>query len=189
MYSHVQTTPEGAYLRKITAGALIEWDANNYCSAFALEQDGKADEFFVYPLLAVGEPQHDPITHAVQEIDPELVDGAWTQQWQVVALSAEQVIANQTAAALAMQAAIVDGMTALFDTTAQSKRYDNRITCALRAGYVGPFQAEGQAFATWMDTCNSLGYTMLAEVQAGTRPMPSSVAEALALLPEMVWPT
>lgn len=83
---------------------------------------------------------------------------------------------------------VVDAMTALFDATAQARRYDNRITCALRAGYAGPFQAEGQAFATWMDTCNALGYTMLAEVQAGTRPMPATVEDALALLPPMEWP-
>lgn len=83
---------------------------------------------------------------------------------------------------------IVQAMDNLFDSTAQSKRYDTRITCALRAGYTGPFQAEGQAFASWMDTCNALGYTMLAQVQAGTRPMPATVDEALALLPAMVWP-
>lgn len=84
---------------------------------------------------------------------------------------------------------IVNAMTQMFDTEAQSRRYDNRITCALRAGYTGPFQAEGQAFATWMDECNALGYQMLAEVQAGIRPMPASVTSALALLPPMVWPT
>lgn len=83
---------------------------------------------------------------------------------------------------------IVTAMEALFDTTAQSRRYDNRITCALRAGYAGPFQSEGLAFATWMDTCNATAYQMLAEVQAGTMQMPATTTEALALLPEMVWP-
>lgn len=83
---------------------------------------------------------------------------------------------------------ITAAMDALFDATAQSRRYDSRLTCALRAGYPGPFQAEGTAFATWMDTCNALGYVMLAEVQAGKRPMPTTIGEALALLPEMKWP-
>ena len=83
---------------------------------------------------------------------------------------------------------IVAAMDNLFNTTAQSKHYDNRITCALRAGYAGPFQAEGIAFATWMDGCNALAYSMLAEVQAGTRPMPANTDQALALLPPMVWP-
>lgn len=83
---------------------------------------------------------------------------------------------------------IVAAMESLFDTTAQSHRYDNRITCALRAGYSGPFQAEGLAFATWMDSCNATAYQMLAQVQTGTMSMPATLADALTLLPEMVWP-
>lgn len=97
---------------------------------------------------------------------------------------AQQVI-NQ---ALAMQAAILQGMTALFDATAQHRNYDNRITCALRAGYPGPFHDEGVAFATWMDIQNAKAYAMLAQVQAGTMPMPATVDAALALLDPMVWP-
>lgn len=87
-----------------------------------------------------------------------------------------------------MVAEITKAMDALFDVTAQSKHYDNRITCTLRAGYPGPFQAEGTAFASWMDTQNAKAYQMLADVQAGTMPMPASVESALALLDPMVWP-
>lgn len=79
-------------------------------------------------------------------------------------------------------------LTAHLDSTAQARRYDNRITCALRAGYVGPFQAEGQAFATWMDACNWQAYQVLAGVQSGDLSMPT-VAEFIGDLPEMVWPT
>lgn len=83
---------------------------------------------------------------------------------------------------------IVAAMESLFDTTAQSRRYDNRVTCALRAGYAGPFQAEGIAFATWMDRQNSIAYQMLAQVQAGEMLMPATIEDALALLEPMVWP-
>lgn len=79
-------------------------------------------------------------------------------------------------------------LTSYLDVTAQARRYDNRITCALRAGYTGPFQAEGQAFATWMDGCNALAYQWLAEIEAGTRPMFASTDEFISALPEMVWP-
>ena len=74
------------------------------------------------------------------------------------------------------------------DATAQARRYDNRITCALRAGYPGPFQAEGQAFALWMDACNLAAYTLLAEVQAGVRPLPETTQGLIEALPPMVWP-
>lgn len=174
---------------QITISGNVEWDANNFCTAAALVKDGKADQFRVVPLVETIEPTINPITQRVYRDGCEYVNEQWQYKWTVEALTTEEVTANQIAAGQAMQQAIVAGMDSLFDTTAQARRYDNRITCALRAGYTGPFQAEGQAFATWMDTCNALGYTLLGEVQAGTRPMPATVSEALALLPAMVWPT
>lgn len=79
-------------------------------------------------------------------------------------------------------------LTAHLDATAQSRRYDNRITCMVRAGFPGPYQAEGAAFATWCDTCNSIAYTLMAEVQAGTRPLPETTQALIDELPLMVWP-
>lgn len=79
-------------------------------------------------------------------------------------------------------------LVAHLDATARERRYDNRITCALRAGYPGPFQAEGIAFASWMDQCNALAYQLLAEVVAGTRPLPSSPQALIDMMPPMVWP-
>ena len=75
----------------------------------------------------------------------------------------------------------------LYDKKAREKLYNDRYTCALRAGYPGPFQAEGITFATWMDSCNALGYTILAEVNAGTRPAPT-LEEFLGMLPQLSWP-
>ena len=97
MNSHIQLNAEGNFLRYIPAGIPIEWDENNYCTAFALEADGKAEQFRVFPFYATSKPAHDPITQAVSEIDPVLVDGNWTQQWQVTELSPEEIQANQKA--------------------------------------------------------------------------------------------
>lgn len=74
-----------------------------------------------------------------------------------------------------------------YDEVAQSRRYDNRLTCALRAGYPGPFHAEGYAFAMWMDQCNLRAYQIMAEVYAGDRPKPT-IAETVAAMPIMEWP-
>lgn len=76
---------------------------------------------------------------------------------------------------------------AYYDAKAQERRYDNRYTCSLRAGYASPFQAEGLAFAVWMDTCNAQCYALLLEVQAGTVPMPT-IEDVIAGLPELTWP-
>ena len=88
------------------------------------------------------------------------------------------------------QIAVFDAaLVAHLDATARERRYDNRVTCGLRAGYPGPFQAEGMAFAGWMDQCNALAYQLLAEVVAGTRPLPSSPQALIDLIPAMVWPS
>lgn len=84
-------------------------------------------------------------------------------------------------------APFLQAMDDLFNSTAQARRYDSRVTCALRAGYPGPFQAEGLAFAQWMDTCNALGYQVMADVLAGNIPMPT-VQGFLGMLPSMEWP-
>jgi hypothetical protein len=81
----------------------------------------------------------------------------------------------------------IAAMEAVYDGKAHERRYDDRYTCALRAGYVSPFQAEGLAFATWMDTCNAIGYTMLYQFQQGLIPQPT-IQDVLDALPELVWP-
>lgn len=84
-------------------------------------------------------------------------------------------------------AAYIATLEAHYDSVAQQRRYDNRLTCALRAGYPGPFQAEGAAFGSWMDRCNAYAYAQLDAVLAGTRAKPTEAA-LIAELPPMVWP-
>lgn len=73
------------------------------------------------------------------------------------------------------------------DSVAREHRYNDRFTFALRAGYTGPFQAEGVAFAQWMDAINAQAYQLLTDVQAGTTPAPS-VEDFIASLPVFVKP-
>lgn len=127
-------------------------------------------------------------TDASNTVVFRVVEGGGSESCGVSALPQNTVIDPYVVPPVDMQAAILQGMTALFDSTAQERHYDDRITCAVRAGYPGPFHAEGVAFATWMDAQNALAYSILAEVQAGTRAMPVSVDAALALLGPMVWP-
>ena len=74
-----------------------------------------------------------------------------------------------------------------YDTTAQTRQYDNRLTCALRAGYAGTFQAEGTAFAIWMDNCNAYAYAVMTDVRAGLRGIPTNEG-LIAELPVLIWP-
>lgn len=75
-----------------------------------------------------------------------------------------------------------------YDRMAQTQGFENMMTCMLRASRPGPFYAQGVAYFDWVERCNVLGYTLIAEVKAGTKPLPSK-AEFIAGLPPMVWPT
>lgn len=74
-----------------------------------------------------------------------------------------------------------------YDRVAGARNYDSYISATMRAGYEGPFQAEGTAFAQWMDGCNVLGYQLIADVKAGRKPLPT-IDAFIAGLPAMVWP-
>ena len=73
------------------------------------------------------------------------------------------------------------------DEVAQSKRYDNRDSCRLYAGYVNPFQDEAIAYGQWVASCWVASNTAQADIIAGLRNIPTP-AEAVAELPVMVWP-
>lgn len=151
------------------------------------------------------QPAFDAVIRTCIEVAPTLtVKGTYEQTWQVVPRFAEYTDADdvthtvaeqelaaqeaaQATALAATQARYTAALEALYDTTAQSRKYDNRLTCALRAGYAGPFQAEGTAFAVWMDTCNMTAYDIMGQVLAGDITMPS-IAELLAMMPTMEWP-
>lgn len=73
------------------------------------------------------------------------------------------------------------------DSVAKRYRYRDREMFALRSGYPGPFQAEGIAFGTWMDTCNKQAYDLWDAVLNGTAEMPT-IQQFLDSLPIFVKP-
>lgn len=84
-------------------------------------------------------------------------------------------------------AAYTAALDRFLDAQAQTRQYDNRVTCAMRAGYPGPYQAEGIAYGTWMDQCYQIETGVLNAVRAGTQPMPT-ISEMLAMMPAFAWP-
>lgn len=105
-----------------------------------------------------------------------LADGNTPEPYEVPEPSPAELIAS-------MQAAVQ----ARLDTFARTRYYDGILSACTYAGDPIPrFASDGQRCidlrgATW-DACN----TVLAEIQAGERPMPTE-AELLAALPELTW--
>lgn len=92
-------------------------------------------------------------------------------------LTPEEIQANLTQA-------VQDHM----DKTAQERRYDDIFTAVSYVNSSDPvFAAEASALLLWRDQVWRLCYTMLDEVKAGVRPIPS-VTELLAELPKFEWP-
>jgi hypothetical protein len=133
-------------------------------------------------------PEYDPVTQYLEEKTPALIGTQWTQQWNVKNYDPETLTARQAAAIAAQEAEYTMALEDHYDAVAQQKRYDNRYTCALRAGYAGPFQAEGIAFAVWMDNCNAMAYQILADVLNGVRPAPT-IEQLISELPTISWPS
>lgn len=138
--------------------------------------------FGVLPVDEQPMPAYDPLQSRPVEflaVQGERVVRGWTLRPATPEESA-QAVAD-------LVAVYDDALSAHFDAVARQRNYSGRNTAALRAGYPGPFQAEGIAFAQWMDSCNLIGYQLLADVQAGTRALPT-VEEFIASLPPISWP-
>ena len=133
------------------------------------------------------------------KIPPDSVEITSEYRWELVnAQSAEKIITADgsgypilTAPPPPTQSQIIAQYESALDThldsVAKAYRYDDRKSFALRAAYPGPYQAEGLAFAQWMDDCNVQAYSLLQSVTAGETPKPT-IEEMIAALPRFVLP-
>ena len=172
-YIHTQTQ------QKATLDDIKNENPNTSFPATLTDEDLSS---FGYAILHNTQPPtYDDLFKTLQEGPIQFIDDKWQTTWIIEDLPEEE--SNKRL--LQRYDSI---LTSHLDSVAQQKNYDNRITCALRAGYAGPFQEEGIAFASWMDNCNHIAHKYLEDIQNGTRSKPESPSELLSLLPEMVWP-
>lgn len=88
-----------------------------------------------------------------------------------------------------VQADIVIQTQARLDTFAMTRNYDSILSaCTYATSPTVKFKTEGQYAVQARDATWAALYTILAEVQAGTRPMPSGYADIESELPALVWP-
>lgn len=88
-----------------------------------------------------------------------------------------------------IMAECVDRTQKRLDDFARSRGYDNILSaCTYATSTVPKFQKEGQYCVEARDATWAKLYEILAEVEAGTRPMPSGFADVEPLLPPLEWP-
>jgi len=144
-----------------------------------LDPAGMAD----YALVEwVDRPVINPKTHHCQIGMPVQVGGVWKTNWVVTPIPQEEQAA-------ALQAEIVAATQARLDAFARTRFYDDIKSASDYAGCSVPkFDIEG----TYCRDARALTwarlYELLAEVEAGTRPMPTGFADIESELPPLVWP-
>lgn len=137
------------------------------------------------PVIFTAKPPFNRITEVVEEAAPAEVNGVWTQQWTVrIATAPEQAQAKTV-----LQQEIVDATQQRLDDFAKTRQYDGILSaCTYSTSPTLKFQAEGQYCVEQRDATWAKLYEMLAEVEAGTRPIPQSFADVEPELPALVWP-
>lgn len=135
-------------------------------------------------------PTYDRVTQGVREGAPELTSkGTWQQTWEIYALDADTIADNQVKEAERVTDEIVFNTQKRLDTFAQTRNYDGILSaCTYASSSVPKFQAEGQYCVGARDATWAKLYEMLAEVQAGTRPVPAGYDDIKSELPTLEWP-
>lgn len=87
-----------------------------------------------------------------------------------------------------IQKQLTDGVQAYMDSKVQERNYDNVHTCVGTYLYspVEKFRLEAEAVRDWVSYVWAKCYAILAEVKAGTRPVPT-LEEVIAELPVLEW--
>ena len=140
-------------------------------------------------------PQYNPVTEVVLEVQPELSPkGNYEQKFSVQPKYPTEeetqaaIAADLLAKSLAFQSGVIQQVQLRLDTFAQSRNYDSILSASTYATSVIPkFQAEGQAAVNARDTTWAALYTILGEVQSGTRPVPESYTAIEVELPVLSW--
>lgn len=105
------------------------------------------------------------------------------QEWEA-ARTDEMAIRAQR-----LMQSIVDATQKRLDDFARTRNYDDILSlCTYATSAVPKFKQEGQYGVEARDATWAALYTILAEVEAGTRPVPSGFADIEAILPALAWP-
>lgn len=135
-------------------------------------------------------PTFDWISQNVIEAVPEsLGDGNWEQRWQIIELDPEQVASNQAWKVAQIKDSIVNQTQNRLDEFARTRNYDGILSaCTYATSPTPKFAAEGQYCVAARDATWATLYQIMADVEAGNRPLPENFASIAPELPVLTWP-
>ncbi len=161
--------------------------ANPNVSFPAVPDDESLATLGVMRVFFTNPPTADEAMQKVVEGTPVFNANAqrWEQDWQVLALTAEELQARDTA----LYDSIVQATQARLDTFAQGRGYDNIVSaCTYASSSVVKFATEGQYCVDFRDATWAALLAILAEVESGARQKPTGFADIENELPVLIWP-
>ena len=121
----------------------------------------------------------------MQRIEINVLTGEKT----IVDLTPEELAALPQPTPAQIEAQLIAALQQRLDDFARSRNYDGILSaCTYASSSVAKFAAEGQYCVQARDATWAAAYAILAEVQAGTRPLPQGLADIEAALPALAWP-
>jgi len=172
----------------------------NYCFPSVIPK-AVVDRFGYDPVLTspppVPDTSHLVVASApVQEKDTnDKWTGNWVQGWKLVPIPAEQLIQMQAESEQLFIKSIRDVVQKNLDAFAHTRLYgfddgSNAMmsACSYTTSTNPKFRVEGEYCVKLRDDTWAALYKHLADVNAGTIPKPSTIAEVIAILPVPKWP-
>lgn len=133
---------------------------------------------FVWVMMSDA-PPYNLLTQELRLVEPKPDEqGIWYIQYEVISVPFDRLIASFS-----------NLVQFRLDQFAQTRGYDNITSLTTYStSTVTTFQIEGQYGVQVRDQMWETLYQILAEVEAGTRPMPQSFEEIEQQLPQLEWP-
>lgn len=138
----------------------------------------------VYSVTPVTMPASS-VAKVVYEGTPIFQDGEWRQNW----LERDATQAEIDSNTFNLAQGITQATQARLDAFAQTRNYDGILSACTYVNSTNlTFQAEGEYCLQQRDATWAKLYEILAEAEAGARPIPTGYAEIESELPALVWP-
>ena len=129
----------------------------------------------------------DPTTEKQETAEPYIKDGK-VYTCKTVLKTTEELAEDTAKAQEVFTASIVSQVQAKLDNFAKTRNYDGILSaCTYATSTIPQFKAEGQKCVELRDATWSALYGLLADVNAGSTPAPTSFADVESVLPEFVW--
>lgn len=141
----------------------------------------------VYSVVVPPQPTYDNLNENISASEPIYNENnkRWEIEWVISSATSEEIQKRK----YDLVSSYVDKTQDRLDEFARTRNYDGILSaCTYATSPTLKFSTEGQYCVEVRDATWGMLYVILAEVEAGTRPIPNNWTEIETLLPQLTWP-